>query len=340
MRVRLKDIAEKVGVSISTVSRALSDSKMISESTKKMIVKVARDMGYFPDPHARGLKKVRTRVVGILIPELDNLFFAEAVSGMERALFSAEHQIILCSTRGDPKKEVQSIRVLMSHNVDGVLAAPVDYKANKKYYNMLLSSGIHLVFFDRFVSSVDAAHVISDNEGGISTLVEYLIRMGHRRIGYIGLNLRIYTAKERLKAFMKFVKNGKIESKDEWITHGKYAMEDAERAVEKILSLKDRPTALVFANNVATLGGLKVFRRYGIKIPDEISIVSFDDAHWNLVFDPPVTCVAQNPTQMGLFAATILLDSFTSNEKPGVDKSVVIKTKFIERDSVKRIGGV
>jgi LacI family transcriptional regulator len=335
-KVTLKDIAKHFGVSISTVSRALSGSSGVSAELREKIVKKARELGYIPNPIAQGLRKGNTRIIGVLIPELSASFFADIVSSIEKSLFHLGYRLILCSTDDDPAKEREHLRLLVNQGVEGILSAPVSVRENKDIYESIIEQlKIPVVFFDRLVESVKSDFVISDNREGIEILVRYLIEHGHRKIGLIHPLRGSFTGEERLNGFLAF--RSEIETREEWIKDGKSSERGGYDAFLKIMTCREKPTAVVVGNNMMTLGVLKAAKELNLRIPEDVSLVSFDDAYWNEIFDPPITCVKQDPQQIGLIAATILLDRIKNRKKPSPPMQVVLKVKFVERSSVRTI---
>lgn len=290
--------------------------------------------GYFPDLAAVGLKKGKTKIVGVLIPDVANPFFAQILRGMERVFYPLGYHVLLCSTDENIEKEEDNLRTLLSQRVEGILAAPTDSGGNRSTYKRILDSGIPLVFFDRIVPGLEASYVITDNEGGISELVRYVYEKGHRSLGVITLRSRSYTGKMRLSGVLKTCDELGILIKEEWILDGHSTQEGAYQAAKKLFQLDDRPTCLVVCNNLMMLGVMKAIKELNVKVPEEISIVSFDDSYWNEIFDPPITCVAQEPEQMGLIAATMMMDLLVHGSKP---VKTVLKAHFVERASVKQI---
>jgi len=337
-KVTLKVIAEKLGVSISTVSRALTGKPGVSKGLRDKIIATAKNLGYYPDVTATGLRRGKTMTIGVLLPELSGDFFSQIVTGMEKVLFHLGYRLMLCPTDDDPEKEAAQIKMLLSQKVEGILSAPADMKANRSLYSQVINDmGIPIVFFDRLVEGVDTDYVLTDNEDGIRQLVDYLMSKGHRRIGMIHPLRGTFTGEARLRAFLEY--KDRIEIKEEWVKDGKSSEVGGYEAFKSLIREKDKPTALIVGNNLMMLGVLKAVRDLSVKIPDDISLVSFDDAYWNEIFDPPITCVAQDPHQIGLITATILLDKMKNKKEKGKRTSVVLKVRFIERSSVRKVKG-
>jgi len=336
-KVALKTIAKELGVSIATVSRALSGKPGVSDRLREQIVNTAKRLGYQPNIAATALRIGKSTTIGVLIPELSGSFFAEIVSSMEKVLSDAGYRVILCSTEDNPSKEAEHLQTLINLNVEGILSAPVGMKSNKQLYRRIIEDlKLPVVFFDRIVEGIEADNVVTDSKEGMRLLMDYLISKGHHKIGIIHPLKETSTGAERLKTFLEY--KDKIKIRREWIKDGGSFEVGGYESFIEIMKLKEKPTALIIGNNLMTLGALKAIKRLKIKIPDDISIVSFDDASWNEIFDPPITCVSQDPYQIGLISASILLDKLKAKRKTTREKMrVVLKVKFIERRSVKKI---
>ena len=337
MKPSLKMIAQALGVHPSTVSRALSGKPGVSEELRSRIIKLAQEMGYFPDSRARSLRQGQTKIIGIVIPDMGNPFFSYAFSAMERVLFPLGYSFFLCVTEENNEKERVLLEKLISYKVDGILAAPVDRVKNTKLYREVQKRGIPVVFFDRRLVTIDTPYVVIDNRGAVTTLIDYLWKKGHRTLGVVTLHKESYTGMERFEAAMKRAKELGMEIKDEWVKDGMSTEMGAYRVTLDLFKNGELPSALFVCNNVMALGVLKALKELKVKIPEDISLVTFDDSFWNQIFEPPITCVAQDPEQLGMIAATMMLDRIRYPEKKL--SGVVLKTHFIERESVKDLSG-
>jgi len=327
-------MARELKVNVSTISRALNGKPGVSEQLREKILEFAKAKGYSPDLAAVGLRKGKTKIIGVLIPDVSNPFFAQVLHGMERVFYPLGYHLLLCSTDENAEKEEENLRTLLSQRVEGILAAPTDFGGNRSTYKKIVDSNVPLVFFDRIVPGLETSYVITDNEGGISELVRYLHQKGHMSLGVVTLRSRSYTGKMRLSGVLKTCDELGILVKEEWILDGCSTREGAYHAAKKLFQLEDKPTSLVVCNNLMMLGVMKAIKELNVKVPEDISVVSFDDSYWNEIFDPPITCVAQEPEQMGLIAATMMMDLLMHGSKP---TKTVLKAHFIERASVKQM---
>ncbi|KAF2959482.1 LacI family transcriptional regulator [Thermotoga sp. 38H-to] len=334
--ISLKDIAQRLNVSVSTVSRALNGKPGVSKRLREKIIKLAEELGYTPNPLAIGLKSGTTKLVGILVPELKGDFFALIVESVERALYHLGYRLLLCPTEDDPKKEEEHLKILVNQKVEGILSAPANFKENKELYEVIINEyKIPVVFFDRLVEGIETDYVISDNSEGMKLLMDYLISRGHKKIGFIHPLRGIYTSEIRLKTFLEY--KDKIVFKEEWLIDGKSSEEDAREAFLNLMRSKERPTAVIIGSYHMTLGCLRAAKEMALKIPEDVSIVSFDDAPWNEIFEPPITCVSQDPREIGLIAATILLNKLKNKKHNNTKMQIVLKVKFLKRLSVSTI---
>lgn len=306
----------------------------VSEELRKKILELAKAKGYSPDLAAVGLRKGKTKIIGVLIPDVSNPFFAQILRGMERVFYPLGYHLLLCSTDENTEKEEENLRTLLSQRVEGILAAPTDSGGNRSTYKKIVDSNVPLVFFDRIVPGLETSYVITDNEGGVAELVRYVYEKGHRSLGVITLRSRSYTGKMRLSGILKCCDELGMLVKEEWILDGHSTQEGAYQAAKKLFQLEDRPTSLIVCNNLMMLGVMKAVKELNVKVPEDISVVSFDDSYWNEIFDPPITCVAQEPEQMGLIAATMMMDLLMHGSRP---TKTVLKAHFIERASVKQM---
>ncbi len=338
-KVTIQDIARAVGVSPSTVSRALSNAPGVSEELRAKIRKVAKSMGYIPNMAARTLKKTRSNTVGLIIPDVTNPFFIEFIEGVDSVFFPKEYKFIVGNTDEDVERERIYLEWFISHGVDGIIAAPTAEKSdnNSRLYKRIVQMGIPLVMFDRIFenlrNSVDS--VCIDNATAIYDTLIYLKNMGHEKIGLLLGKMGIYTMRIRLKSFLEGVRNLKLHTKNSWILKDLFPEKDALEKLASFLKMKDRPSAVISANQSLTRTFLKAAKNEGIDIPNDISIVSFDDALENEFYSPPITSTRQPAKEMGKISATLLLGRIEGDKfRP---YKVILRTELVVRNSVKRL---
>ena len=322
--VKIKDIAERCGLSIASVSKALHGDSDLNQKTAEYIRSVAREMGYVPNASARLLKTKRSYNIGVL-------FVDETSSGLEHEYFSS----ILNSIKDEAEKNGYDITFISHHfgrdqltfyehakyrNVDGVIIASVDFKDPEVI--RLVESEIPTVTIDYEFNSV--ASVISDNVQGVRDIVNYLYDMGHRKIAFITGDDTSVTQK-RIASFYKTCEEHQISVKDEYVKKGRYHIPKVSgEATRELLALEDRPTVIMYPDDYSLLGGITEIEKHGLKIPNDISIVGYDGIKLSRLLRPIVTTYVQNSTEIGI-KATRKLIALIENPKTTIpDRTLVI----------------
>ncbi len=334
--VSIKDIAKSVGVSTATVSKALNHKSGVSDEIREKIIATAREMGYVVNGLARGMKISKTFTVGVLVSDIKNPFFSEVISAMERVLYAKKYNLMICNVGENPQKEVEYLELLVSKKVDGLIVAPAAEGQNLSVYRNMVRHGMKIVLFDRLIDSVNCDSVVIDNRAAIYDAVKYLKDKGHKEIGAIYGIEKSYTGHERLSGFREAMKNFGLEYRQEWVKSGFFTEENSYKKSLEILQRSKRPTAMIAMNNFTTLGLMRAIKDLKLKVPDDLSVVGFDDAEWMKVSSPSITTVVQPADAIGMTAATLLLDAI-ENESIHKVQHVVLKAKLIERESVKSL---
>jgi len=334
--MRIKDIARILNVSPSTVSKALNNRPGVNPALREKIIKTAQKLNYKKDMIASSLRTTKSHIIGIVIPDVSNSFFGRLVLSIEKILYQRNYRYILSNTDEEIKKEQEYVLTFMKYNTDGIITATSAVSGRQRvsrYYRDFLSQGKPVVFVDRVVEGLDASYVIVDNAGAIYEAVVYLKDRGHRKIGaVIGPN-SIYTSKKRFEGFTKAIKDLNLETREDWILRGEYSIDISRKATKEMFNrTKDLPTALISFNNIMTIGVLEAFEDLGVKIPDDISLISFDDTPWHRFSKVPITSIEQPVEEMGIIAATILMDLLNSSKRE--NRKVVLKARLVERGSV------
>lgn len=334
--VSIKDISIRCGVSVATVSKALNNHSDISEATKKNINNVAKEMGYYPNSFARALKTNRTYNIGVL-------FVDEAQSGLTHEYFAN----VLDSFKVEAEKNGYDITFINKHlglrkmsyyehsryrGVDGVVIACIDFSDPEVLE--LINSDLPVITIDHIFNNRSA--IISDNVKGIRDLITYIYEMGHRKIAYIhGADSSV--TQNRVGSFYKALSEFNIDIPDEYVRVGIYHDADTTYGITKeVLSLKNRPTCIVFPDDFSCIGGANAIKDFGLSIPDDISIAGYDGVLLSQVLDPKLTTLQQDTKALGKLAAKKLI-SLIENPKANVVERVVVEGKLLYGESVKRI---
>ncbi|MDZ7374229.1 MAG: LacI family transcriptional regulator [candidate division KSB1 bacterium] len=274
------DVARKAGVGIGTVSRALNDSPNISPQTKEKVLRVAREMGYQPHALARGLARKRTGAIGAIVPFLTNYFYLELLKGIQHEISRSKYDLILYSADDVARGEDLLERVLRERRVDGVLyiSMPLSNRMARK----VRSRRLPVVLVDSYHPEVDSIHV--ENQLGAYQATRYLLDLGYRRLGMINGKLRSFPARERRQGFLRALSDFGLEPRAEWMIEcddldgqDGFNAPAGYRAMIRLLELDEQPEALFVASDVQAYGVLRAARERGVRIPDDLALVAFDD---------------------------------------------------------------
>lgn len=303
----IKDIARKLNISPSTVSRALSDHRDISDKTKAKVLKTAKELNYQPNSIAQSLKTNRTNVVGVVVPALQNSFFPEIVSTIEDVLFNAGFTIIVCQSNESYEKELLNIQALTANRVAGLLVAVSQTTKTFDHFTRLKSLNIPFVLFDRDCNGLDAPIVTVDNYAGTVQAVQYLIECGYTKIAHLAGLPHVSTAKVRFNAYCDVLNENHIPFRQEFVISGGFFESEGYKNTGTLLQLSDRPEVIFAVNDTVAFGAYKKIKELGLSIPDDIALMGYDDIPFMSSLDPPITTVHQPMSEIGSQAANLLL---------------------------------
>ncbi|MCK9221462.1 MAG: LacI family transcriptional regulator [Limnochordia bacterium] len=326
----IKDIAKIAGVSPATVSRALGGYGYVKDSTRRRIQEVADQLGYHPNALARSMVTRSTQTIGLIISDIANPFFPEVVRGIEDTAHQKGFTVILCNSDEDSEKERTYIDVLMAKRVDGLIIAST--AANAQHLLQLKERNLPLVLLDRSFGEGNVDTVKVDNTLGAFQAVNHLIELGHRRIGIITGPDRIPTARERLAGYEHALKQHSIHLEPRFIVKGDFKEEDAYMGVKYLMDLERPPTALFTANNRTTTGALTAIWELGLHIPDELSVIAFDDLPWMQLLQPQLSVIQQPTYELGVTAAELLFKRLMS-DTPQKSQLLQLNSKLVLRNS-------
>lgn len=306
MRVTIKDVAERAGVDSSTVSRIINNDPKLSvrAETRLRISTAIRELGYQTNSMARNLRLNISGAIGMLIPDITNPSFPEMIKGVESSSSEKDLSLILCNTGDIPEKELKMIRFLLNRRVDGLLLASVHMR--DETIEEVEKSGVPCVFVNRGNRRDTGAYVVTDNAAGAKMAVRHLISLGHRKIAHIAGFLYTDTGIERMMGYRKELNLADIPLDSEYMVEAGYAELDGYRAMNKLLLLPDRPTAVFAANDLLAMGAILAMNENGVRVPEDISIVGFDDIWVVERITPALTTVKVPLYEMGYLAMDML----------------------------------
>ena len=296
----IRDVAERAGVSPATVSRVLTGNATVRAAKRERVLEAIEALGYRPNRIASNLRRRQADMIGVVIADIENPHFTEMVRAVEDAAYVSGHRVLLCNTDENPIKQADYLGVLAAERVVGVILSPTD--AGAAEIAELLDHGIPVVAFDRAVADKRADAVVADNAAGTRLGVEHLIATGHTRIGYVGGPRTVETAEERLAGYEQALAAARLESR---IAEGGFRIEGGREAAAALI--EGGATALLVANNLMAAGALGAIRERGLRVPDDVALVSIDDPFWAGLIDPPLTTLAQPVRAMAEAAVKLLM---------------------------------
>jgi LacI family transcriptional regulator len=329
--VTIRDVARLSGVSPMTVSRVINESAQVSPDTRRRVEQAISELGYVPSRLARGLSRQRTRTLALIVPDVANPFFTLIVRGAEDFARRADYRVILCDTRADVNLERDVIEEMIAHRVEGIVIAPVSDRS-KVHLRRLAKFGVPFVLIDRTVAGVDADAVLGDSVGGARQLVEHLISLGHRRIGFIVESDEVSTARDRRRGYEAALAAAGLQLDPALVADATVDPRGGFDGMQRLLALEERPTAVFTVNNLVALGAIEAVREAGLEVPDDIALVCFDDIEYASRLHPFLTVMEQPAETFGTLGTQLLLERIDGrgSERRRV---VVLPAEFVVRKS-------
>ena len=330
MGVTVKDVALAAGVSQATAARALGDYGYVSHAARTTVDEAARRLGYRRHAVARALASNVTFTVGLVVSDIENPFFAAAARGLSDVLEPAGYTILLANSDEDLAREERLVEAFRSRRVDGLVVVPSVASATA-HLGDLVAAGVPLVLFDRAVRGLKVDVVLVDNKQGARTAVEHLVRLGHRRIGLVSDQPEISSSAERIEGYRAGIAAAGIPWDDRLISLTGSTQADGYRGAKVLLEARRPPSAIFTANNMMSVGTLLALRDLGLRIPQDVALVGFDDFEWTTLIEPPLTAVRQPVYQIGHHAGERLLARLQGDVSP--PRRIRLPTEFVVRGS-------
>ena len=327
--MRIKDIAREAGVSTATVSHVINKTKYVSDGTREKVQRAIEKFNYHPNAHAQMLALGRSKMIGLLVSDISNPFFPEIIKSIEAAVFAAGFHLILLNTNYQTERAIEYVRRLLQMKVAGIILmiAEFDRTLIKEFKHKKTS----VVFHDLGVVGEKMSNIILDYAVGIDEAVSHLVSLGHRSIVHIAGSHEIHSAGVRQRAFVNAMKNHLPAGSEIKIYEGDFRFEGGRHAAHQILLEPELPTAIVVANDLMALGVMQEFKSAGLRIPNDISIVGFDDISFASLAEPALTTVCSPRAEIGRLAFEALALTMDKPHQQGVE--IRIPTYLIERKS-------
>jgi LacI family transcriptional regulator, galactose operon repressor len=328
----MQEIARLAGVSLGTVSHVLNNTATVREPRRTRVLQAIQALGYQPSQLARGLRRDKTNMIGMIIPDITNPFFPAVVRGAEDVAFSNGYRLILCNTDNDHSKELIHLNELRTYLPAGLIVIPSNFSDLTAQAESYRQAGTGVVCIDRLPKYWSGDSVTADNKTGACNATRHLIQLGHTRLATITGPLHLTNAKERLEGFRRAMKEAKLPLAPEYIQETGFDKQGGYSKTHVLLRLIPPPTAILAGNDMIALGALLAVRESGLRCPEDISIIGFDDLDLGETTNPSLSSVSQSGYQLGTTAARLLLDRKEGDASPA--KHIVLKTVLKLRDSV------
>ncbi len=331
----LKQIAKDLNISVSTVSRILNGKgkeSRISDVTVASVLKYAEEIGYSPNLIAKGLQASQTFTIGLMVPNIANPFFALMAKNIEKWASKAQYSIILVDSDEDVEKEKIQVKNMMSRKVDGIIVAPVG--DSYQHFSKIVKQKIPLIFADRYFTDSTIPFITSDNYQGSYDATQELITNGHTRICLISGSSANELVQERTQGYVDALKNANIEVSEELMLGNSFSVQNGLESAKCVLQLENPPTAIFAMNNLIGFGVLQAVKEFGLKIPEAVSLIIFDNHPYLSLLNPSISTVKQNSEKIGEMAVKAVLKEIN---KDFDITSMKIPTELILRESVRKL---
>lgn len=338
-KATIHDIAKKLNITASTVSRALKDHPRISEETKKLVQKAAEKLNYQANHIAAALRNGRSNILGIIVPTADRSFFASVIRGIEEIANKSGYNVMICQTYDSYQKEIDTIEALLKARVDGIIISHGKETENFAHLQKVKDRGIPLIMFDRSNDELGVSQVVIDDYFGAYKSVEHLIEQGCRKIAHFTNTRKISIFKERLRGYKEALEKHGIPFDPSLVIESNLQLEDGRNSMIKLLSAKTVPDAVFSASALGAVGAMQVLKERNIRIPEKVALVAFSNEVYTSFTDPPLTAVDQHSMRMGNSAAEVFLEQMSQKDKPFIPNTTVLRPELIVRaSSLKKTG--
>ncbi|TCL61481.1 LacI family transcriptional regulator [Hydrogenispora ethanolica] len=332
-KISIKDVAKAAGVSITTVSRVLNNSYPVNEQTKQKVLETVDKLNFQPNAIARGLVSKKTHTIGISVPYITNMFFTEVVQGIADQLKRIGYSLILSHTQGDGDEEMKVIQNFLNRQVDGIIIMdPFIESVSPEFYREIHAQ-IPTVIVNKYFSSDELVFVINDEEQGAYEGTDYLLRLGHRKLVFVS-GFDGYASNVKRAGFMKALAHHRIPDEDYLILEGDFTSEGTYRLLRKELKRLKNYSAIFCANDLMAIGAMKALRSQGYQVPQDFSVLGFDNIGISSLFIPGITTVSQNIYDLGRVSGQTIIKLLEGKKVPSRH---VLKTSLVIRESCQEV---
>lgn len=333
--VTIYDIAEVLNVSPATVSRGLKDHPGLRKDTKKRILETARKMGYQHNTFASNLRRKRTNTIGVIIPRLNSYFMSTVIAGMEKVANENGYNLIIAQSQELFKKEIAAVNTMFNSRVDGLMISLSYDTRNSEHFSVLMKKQIPLIFFDRVTDIPNCTNIVIDNTRAGYDATVHLLDQGCKRIAHVGGSLTRNVYADRLKGQQQAMAERGIKLEPDLIINNNLSEQEGAQAVQQLLKLNKTPDGIFAANDSSAVGIIRELKQAGLRVPDDIAVVGFNNDPISRVIDPNLTTVNYPGEEMGEVAANTMINKLKDGPTANLN-TIVLRHELIIRDSSRR----
>ena len=334
----IKDVAKQAGVTIGTVSRVLNNKKWVSEDCRKKVLTAIKDLHYKPQAHARRLRQKHSRIIGVIAPHHTAIFrspfFTNIMEGLEEVAAEKQYRLLIHPLNETARAQVSYRALLGDGSVDGMFVLNA-WSTDVSIRELGEANVPFILVNGKITGQEDFPYVGFDNRGGVKKAIDHLVKLGHERIGIINGRMTTTNALERFQAFQENLAEHKLEFHQEWVADGDFEEEGGYKAALKILTAVRRPSAILCASDLMAIGAVRALKEKGVSVPEDMSIVGFDNMEEAAYHEPLLTTVAFSAYEMGKLAARKMFQIIA--EENLVEKATTLQAELIERESTRKI---
>lgn len=324
----MADIAQVAGVSVSTVSHVVNQTRPVAPLTVEAVLSAVADLGYVPDHVTRSMRTEGQRMIGLAMSSISNIYFGDVVRGLEGAADAAGYSLLVAETHDDPQRELRAVTSLLARSVDAIVLAHSGDPGRVLRY--CAQRDVPVILVDRLYNG-ELDQIGPENIESTARLAEHLTDLGHARIGMVAGRPNLSTSVGRVEGYRTGIRRSGLDADETLIVSGNSTTEEAYGAVTALLQRTDPPTALVVSNNMMTIGAMRAARDLRMSIPGDLALVAFDDFVWADLFHPRLTVMAQPAVELGAGAFALALNRIEARESSV--RRVVLQPTFMHRDS-------
>lgn len=329
--IRIKDIAEILNISVSTVSRALRDTYDVNPETRRKVLEIANQLKYKPNMHASALASGNTRNIGVVIPFITNYYFSTVISGIQETAYTNGYNLILLVTNDNAEREQSMIENLAITSLDGLLVSISSNSTMVDHFQSLIDDGISVVFFDRVPKAIEATKVMQDDFQGAFEATEHLINNGYTRIAHIAGNEHLAFTQNRLNGYLEALKKHGLPIREEWIVYSGFTQQCGENDTYKLLEQKKRPDAIFAVNDRKAVGAIITLKKEGFQVGKQVGVIGFTNDPISTIIEPSLSTIEEPAFEIGKVSCELLIKHIVN--KKILPKEMILPSKLIVRDS-------